>query len=64
MKPPADYAVQIEVTFSPYCEAQMNTVGQVQNRISAKLDCIVAGKGMIENIVQNASRKKHLLVFE
>ena len=57
VKPPADYAVQIEVTFSPYCEAQMDTVGQVQNRrFSAKLDCIVAGKGMIENIVQNASK--------
>ena len=45
VRPPADYAVQIEVLFAPYCKAQQDTVGQVQNRrFSAKLDCIVAGR--------------------
>ncbi|XP_052073260.1 lachesin-like [Mytilus californianus] len=51
VKPPADYAVQIEVTFSPYCEAQLDSVGQVQNRrFSAKLDCIVAANPRAEVI--------------
>lgn len=43
VRPPADFAVQVEVMFAPYCTAQQNTVGQVQNRrFPAKLDCIVA----------------------
>ena len=45
VKPPAEYTVQLEVRFKPYCIAVQDTVGQAQNRrFHAKLDCLVAGK--------------------
>ena len=51
VKPPADYTVQLEVRFKPYCIAVQDTVGQAQNRrFHAKLDCLVAGNPRAEVI--------------